>query len=284
MKDLAWVNGEITELHEAKVSFLDHGYFFGYGVYEALKVYDGKAYAVKEHLDRLERSMREIRIKPDFTRQDLSSIMDELIKKSGAKKEAMLYFQVTRGVGPRKHSFSEAKPTLAFLITELPPVPDSFRKEGAKAITLPDERWAHPHIKTLNLLPNVLAKQTAEEQDAYEAILVRDGRITEASSSNVFAVFGDTVVTPPTDGKILGGISRLLVLRFAEQNNIKCKEQYINLAELRKADEIFVTNTGAEVLAITDLDGLEVGKGVPGPYTKKLYELFMNDVRQFLAG
>lgn len=283
MRDLAWINGTISELNEAKVPFLDHGYFFGYGVYEALKVYEGKPYAVEEHMDRLERSMKEVRIQPDFTRNELISIMNDLVAKSGWK-DAVVYLHVTRGVGPRTHSaLKNPKPTLALFVSYLSPVPDNIRAQGVKAITLSDDRWAHPYIKTLNLLPNVLAKQTAEENGAYEAILVnQDGRITEAASSNVFAVFGETLVTPPTDGKILSGITRLLVLRLAEKNGIKYREDYITLDELRKADEVFVTNTGVEVLGVTNLDGEKIGKGIPGPITNRLYELFMKDVEEFL--
>lgn len=284
MTDLAWINGEICDLEEAKVSFLDHGYFFGYGVYEALKVYEGKPFAVDEHLDRLERSMREIRIAPDFTREELLSNINKLIAKS-TLQDAMVYLQVTRGVGPRNHSaLKNAKPFLTMFVSYLPPTPEKYRQNGAKAIILKDDRWAHPFIKTLNLLPNSLAKQIAEEEDAYEAILVREnGYITEGASSNVFAVFGDTILTPPTDGKILAGISRMFVLRIIKKHNLKFKEGYFTAEELSQADEIFVTNTGSEVLPITNLDGNQVGKGEPGPITKKLFEAFMEEVRQDLA-
>jgi D-alanine transaminase len=283
MPDLAWINGEICDLYKAKVPFLDHGYFFGYGVYEALKVYEGKPFAVEEHLDRLEKSMKEIRIRPDFTREELKVIINKLIAESGLQ-DAMVYLQVTRGIGPRNHAaLKNPKPSLTMFVSYLPPTPNNIRRDGAKAIILKDERWAHPFIKTLNLLPNVLAKQIAEENGAYEAILVREnGFISEAASSNVFAVFDDTIVTPPTDGKILAGISRMVVLRIIDKYGLKFKEDYISVEQLKLADELFITNTGAEVLPITNLDGNQIGEGKPGPVSQRLFKLFRKEVREYL--
>jgi D-alanine transaminase len=283
MADLAWINGEICDLHEAKVPFLDHGYFFGYGVYEALKVYEGKPFAFTEHMDRFDRSMKEIRIEPDFTRSDLRAITHDLILQSGLQ-DAMVYMQVTRGVAPRSHgALKNAKPSLTMFISYLPPTPENYRQNGVKAVILKDDRWAHPYIKTLNLLPNVLAKQIAEEHNAYEAILVREnGYVSEAASSNVFAVLGDTIVTAPLDGKILGGISRQIVLRIIAENNLKFKEDYFTAEQLKQAREVFVTNTGAEVLAVTNLDGEPVGNGKPGALTQRLYQSFMEKVRHDL--
>lgn len=283
MPDLAWVNGEITELEEAKVSFLDHGYFYGFGVYEALKLYDGKLFAIEDHLDRLDRSMRGLNIQPDFTREELKNNISDLIKHSQLMK-AFVYLQVTRGVGPRSHApLKNPKPTLSMFISYLPPTPEKFRQDGVKAIIVPDDRWAHPFIKTLNLLPNILAKQEADKKEAYEAIFVREnGNISEASSSNVFAVMNGVVVTPPTDGKILAGITRTILLRVMKKNNISFKEDYFTEEQLKNADEVFITNTGSEVLPITNIDGQFVNDGKPGPITKKLYDLFMQEVPNYL--
>lgn len=282
MPDLAWINGEISALEEAKVSFLDHGYFFGYGVYEAMKVYDGRLFAVQEHLERFERSMKEIRIEPDFTREELINNINDLVKQS-CLKSAIVYFQITRGVGRRIHgALKNTKPSLTMFISYLPPVPEEYRNNGAKAVILPDDRWAYPFIKSLNLLPNVLAKQIAEENDAYEAILVRgNGYISEAASSNVFAVIDDTIVTPPTDGKILAGISRMVVLKLAEKYGLKFKEDYFTADQLRNAQEVFITNTGSEVLPITNIDGNPVGNGRPGPATQKIYQLFQQEIKEY---
>ncbi len=283
MPDIAWVNGEVTDMMEAKVSFFDHGYFYGYGVYEAFKVYDGKPFALDDHLDRLEMSMKEIRIVPDFAREELKKNILDFVA-SSELKDAILYLQVTRGVGPRSHApLKNPKPTLAMFVSYYPPVPHDLRDKGVNCVVLKDERWANPYIKTLNLLPNILAKQVAEEKGGYEAILVREnGNVSEAASSNVFAVFGDTIVTPPTDGRILGGISRLVLLRILEKNNFNYKEEHFTEEQLRKADEVFITSTGVEVLPVTKLDGNPVGKGIPGPITQKLFELFMAEIPNFL--
>lgn len=281
MRELAWVNGEISDLFDAKVSFMDHGYLFGYGVYEALKVYQGKPFAVEEHMDRFERSMQEIRIRPEFSRKETIDIINDMVARSQLQ-DAMIYLQITRGVGPRNSpSLPNARPTLAMFIAQLPPIPESIRRNGVKAVVVKDDRWAHPHIKTLNLLPNILAKQIAEENDAYEAILVReDGMVTEGASSNVYAVIGDTILTRPTDGKILSGITRLVLNKTLAKNGLKTKEDYFTVDEMRAADEVFITNTGVEVLAVTNIDGYKIGNGVPGPITQKLYALFMEEVKQ----
>ncbi len=281
MPELAWVNGEITDLYDAKVPFMDHGYLFGYGVYEALKVYNGKPFCVEEHMDRFERSMKEIRIKPELSREEIIKIIYDLVAKSEFQ-DAFIYLQLTRGVGPRNNpSLPKAKPTLSMFVAYLPPIPDSFRQNGVKAVIVKDDRWAHPHIKSLNLLPNILAKQIAEENDAYEAILAEEnGTVTEGASSNVYAVFKDTIVTRPTDGKILSGITRLVLCKIIEQNGFKYREDYFTTDELKEADEVFITNSGAEVLAVTEIEGKKVGNGLCGPITQKLYNLFMEEVKE----
>lgn len=275
MPGIAWVNGTITSLENAKVSFLDRGYLFGDGVYEALKIHDGRIFAKQEHLDRLDRSMKAIRIVPTWNRAELEKILGDLATRSGLS-DARIYLQVTRGVGPRHHEFSSGMtPTLAIFIDPLPPLPEEIREKGVKAITVADERWYRPYIKTLNLLPNVLARQQAEESGAYEAILIRDGEhVTECSSSNVFIVINDTIITPPTDGRILPGVTRALLLKAAQEANYSIKEDYVKLTELQSANEIFITNTGVEVLGVVELDGKPVGTGAPGRITKELYRLF----------
>jgi len=277
MPDIAWINGVITSLDDARVSFLDRGFLFGDGVYDVLKMCNGRTFAVKEHLDRLDRSMEAIRIRPSWSRLELEEIIRDLAAKSELL-DARIYIQVTRGAGPRKHEFSSGMtPTLAIFIVLQQPFPEEIRKAGVRAITVADERWAHPQIKSLNLLPNVLARQQAEESGAYEAILIRDGElVTECSSSNVFAVLNDTIVTPPTDGRILPGITRDLLLKAAREANYPVKEDYLALTELQSAAEIFVTNTGVEVLGVVELDGKPVGSGMPGRITGDLYRLFVS--------
>ena len=278
MGDLAWVNGTITSLDEAKVPLMDYGYLFGYGVYEAFKVYNGKPFAVDEHLDRLERGLMEVNICPNNTRKELIEIIHTLITKSGYN-DAAVYLHFTKGVGPRNNSYLKYKePVFAAFIAYLPSLPENYRREGVSAISYPDQRWAKPYIKTLNLLPNILAKEHAESMGVYEAILVNDGTITEGASSNIFSVFEDIVITPPTDGKILAGVTRQIIIDLCKENNIEVKEEYMTLNKLKKADEIFITNAGIEILPVSFLDNIKIGKGEPGLYTNKLYELFMNKV------
>jgi D-alanine transaminase len=277
---IAWVNGKITSLEEAQVPFLDRGYFFGDGVYEAIKVTNGKIFALAEHLERFERSMKEIRIPAPKSKEEFTAIIRECVEKAGIPN-AFVYLQVTRGVGPRMHAFlPKAEPMVTLFVSPMAPIEESIREAGVTVITVPDERWAHPHIKTLNLLPNVLAKQAAEEKGAYEAILVLgdtpgEGLVTEAASSNVLAVVDGVVVTPPTNGRILPGVTRAILLEVARAGGIEVVERDLTLKELRKAEEIMVTNTAAEILGVRELDGVPVGKGKPGPVTQKLFELFM---------
>ncbi|HHY27320.1 MAG TPA: D-amino acid aminotransferase [Desulfitobacterium dehalogenans] len=277
---IAWVNGKFSSLQEAQIPFLDRGYFFGDGVYEAVKVCEGKLFALKEHLERFERSMKEIRITPPKTTEEFAALVLESVEKAGIPN-AMVYLQVTRGVGPRIHAFlPEGEPMVTIFVAPMASVEEKVRETGVSCITVPDERWAHPHIKTLNLLPNVLAKQAAAEQGAYEAILVLGtepggGLITEASSSNVAAVIGGKVVTPPLNGRILPGVSRAIMLDTAREAGIEVEEREITLEELRSAEEIMLTNTGCEVLGVGKLDGVTVGKGGVGPITRRLYEIFM---------
>lgn len=288
MTEIAWVNGKITSLEEAQVPFLDRGYFFGDGVYEAIKVTGGKLFALEEHLERFERSMKEIRISAPKTRAEFSAIIRECVDKAEIP-DAMVYLQVTRGVGPRMHQFlPKSEPMVTLFICRMDSAEESVRKAGVTCITVADERWAHPHIKTLNLLPNVLAKQIAAEHGAFEAIFVRGeeprgGLVTEASSSNIAAVIDGQVVTPPTNGGILPGVTRAIMLETAREAGITVTERDLTLEELRRAEEIMVMSTGVEVLGVRELDGVPVGKGEVGPITQKLYEVFMKALAKRLS-
>ncbi|MEL1133853.1 D-amino acid aminotransferase [Desulfitobacterium sp. THU1] len=277
---IAWVDGKITSMEEARIPFLDRGYFFGDGVYEAVKVIEGKLFALEEHLERFERSMKEIRITPPKTKAEFTDIIRECIEKAGIPN-AMVYLQVTRGVGPRMHAFlPQGEPMVTLFVAPMDSLEESVRVAGVSCITVPDERWAHPHIKTLNLLPNVLAKQAAAEKGAFEAIFVLGtepggGVVTEASSSNIAAVINGKVVTPPLNGRILPGVSRAIMLETARAAGIEVEEREITLEELLSAEEVILTSTGVEVLGVRELDGVTVGQGVAGPLTRRLYEVFM---------
>ena len=285
-QDLAWINGEISPAEEARVPFLDHGYLFGFGVYETMKTYGGKLFALKEHFDRLEQSMHALEIKPELSREKLRHILEDLVAQAAHDTESFVYLQVTRGPGPRHEiRLPSARPTVGIFVTAMPLLAEEVRRRGVTAISLPDERWRNPHMKTLNLLPNMLAKMKAQTAGAYEAIFYKEegGLVTEGASSNVFAVCGQTVVTPPADGRILQGVTRLRLLQSAAKRGIIIREKSITLDELRRADEIFISSTGVEALGISTLDEVTIGDGQAGPMSLKLYTWFMEDIAEELG-
>ncbi|MDR1603832.1 MAG: aminotransferase class IV [Gracilibacteraceae bacterium] len=284
MPDLAWIDGDVMPLTEARVSYLDHGYFYGYGVYEACKAFAGKIYALAEHMARLNKSLRALEIRPELSGAALRRCMEELVAYSGYA-EAFLYLQITRGVGWRGPGRPAGPPFTTMFVTELESMSAEEWDAGVAALTLPDERWAHPDIKSLNLLPNILAKEKALAAGAQEAIFYNDRDwVTEAASSNVFAVSaGGEIVTPPLDGHILAGVSRLLVLRRARADKIRIKETILKRAELARAAEIFITGTGAEIIPVTRLDGAQIGAGRAGTWTRRLYDSFLQAKKAFIA-
>ncbi len=271
MRELAWINGSTTELSEARVSLEDRGFFFGDGVYETLRIYHGKPFYLRPHLQRLERSAEAILLKLPYTLEELEAIMLQLIEDSGSK-EAYLYLQLTRGSAPRNHLFPEGvKPTLALYVRAFPPRFGTVSKTGAPCITLPDERWLHCNIKTINLLPNVLAKEKARQAGAYEAILYRPGGVvTEGSSTNVFAVRGGAVYTHPESDLILSGITRQVILGLLSEAGIHCREEAVSLEQLCDAAEVWVSSSVAEIVPVNSLDGKPVGEGKPGPITQQV--------------
>jgi len=281
MKGLAWINGNVGSLEHATISLHDRGYLFGDGVYELIKIYNGRPYTLTEHIQRLEHSLNGIRIKVDFSMEKWTELITDLVAQSKLK-DAYVYIQVTRGVCPRLHHFSsDLRPSIVIYVCEMSDMEKGIRENGVSAITVPDERWSHPHLKTVNLIPNVLAKQSASEAGAYEALFIDAQRnITEGSSSNVFAVFENRLVTPACDGKILGGITRLIIQRLCQENGILLNEESLSYERLLLADEIFISSTGREIIGIVKLDGKIIGDGQPGPITKKIFDLYMQDINQ----
>ncbi|HWJ02254.1 MAG TPA: D-amino acid aminotransferase [Verrucomicrobiae bacterium] len=276
MKELAWVNGVVSEIGEAKISCLDRGHIFGDGVYEVIRVYGGKPFAQKEHLDRLFRSLEAIKISKPMGQSELAFLLTELVMDSGIM-EAQIYLQVTRGIAPRTHAFPPAhiKPSLVVFVSKVEPLDLALRDKGGKAVTVPDDRWKHCYIKSINLLPNVLAKETAKCSGVHEAIFVREGDIvSEGSSSNVFVVVEGKLITPPTDGRILAGITRGIFIKLAREMGFEVREEELALAKLRSADEVFFTGTLSEFLPIVELDGKLICNGVVGPVGQKLYAAY----------
>ncbi|MCA1595425.1 MAG: aminotransferase class IV [Chloroflexi bacterium] len=279
MPDIACVNGLFTPLEEATVLVNDRGFLFGDGVYEAIRSYDGRLWALDRHLVRLEHSLAELMI-PFRGLPALRAWIEEAMERAGYSN-AIVYLQITRGAAARQHAFDETlSPTVVVTVRPVTIIPTEQRSAGVPAITMPDLRWERRDIKSINLLPNVLAKHQAARAGAFEAILVDpDDRITEGSSSNVFAVFDGAVHTAPADHRILGGITRDLVIAVAGRMGIVVEEAPFTLGQLRTADEIFLSGTVSEVLAVTRLDGAAVGDGAVGPLTRRLAEGYSACVR-----
>ena len=284
MKELTYFNGEMVEPGAKVVSLDDRGYCFGDGVYEVVRVYNGRAFAFSYHQDRLYRSMREMDIPVRMPPDELQELHEIMIEQSEIT-DGYIYLQITRGVTPRHHAFERSKlePQMYMFIKPITTDLEALQ-QGVKAITLPDERWARVDIKTLNLIPNILAQTKAEKKGAYTAILVRDGIVTEGATSNVFVMKDGVCYTHPADHHILKGITRqLVVTRVAPTAGITVIEREFDEAFLQDADEIFFTDTIGGIIPITTLNREPVGDGKPGKAAKVLAEQLQHLMEEGLA-
>lgn len=284
MKELTYFNGEMVEPGAKVVSLDDRGYCFGDGVYEVVRVYNGRAFAFSYHQDRLYRSMREMDIPVRMPPDELQELHEIMIEQSEIT-DGYIYLQITRGVTPRYHAFERSKLEPQMYMFIKPITTDlGALQEGVKAITLPDERWARVDIKTLNLIPNILAQTKAEKKGAYTAILVRDGIVTEGATSNVFVMKDGVCYTHPANHHILKGITRqLVVTRVAPTAGITIIEREFDEAFLKDADEIFFTDTIGGIIPITTLNREPVGDGKPGKAAKVLAEQLQHLMEEGLA-
>jgi len=274
MPDIGFVNGRFMPLGEATVSLEDRGYQFGDGIYEVLRSYQGTFFQLEAHLARLERSAKAIELQSPYTPAEWMAHVAEGIR-LGQYAESKVYLQITRGVAPRDHLFPAAAiPTAVMTVREMRPLDSSLRARGVAAVTLPDLRWGRCDIKTINLLPNVLARQRAKAAGAFEAILIRGDELTEGAVSNVMVVVGGVVATPPEGPHILPGVTRSVVLDLARKAGVPVQERRLTLRELQNADEMFLTGTTVEILSVVQLDGAKVGTGSPGPLTLLLNDRF----------
>jgi len=272
---LVWLNGQTMPLNEARVSVLDRGFLFGDGVYEVVSVYDGKPFLLDEHLGRLERSMEAVRLDNPHDRDTWKQIINQVVS-ANDDPEQSLYIQVTRGTAAlRDHKFP-ANPEATVLVMATPGEPAALElvRNGIRAVVLDDIRWEQCSIKSTMLLANVLLRQQALDAGAQEAILVRDGHLTEGAASNVFVVIDGVVVTPPNSDELLPGITRAFVLGLCRNHGVPCEERAVSEAELRSADEIWISSSRKEVLAVVDLDGKKVGNGTPGAIFAGVIEWF----------
>jgi D-alanine transaminase len=275
LQNLAWIDGLLINLAEAKVPLEDRGYLLGDGVYEVTRVYNGRPFYLSAHLERLQRSADAIRIAIPYSKPQIEKAADELISKSGCG-EGYIYMQVTRGSAKRDHLFpADTPPSMTMYTRELNAVLPAEAVAPIKCITLPDERWLNCHIKTVNLLPNLLARQKASEAGAVEAILYRPGDlVTEGTRSNVFAVIDGTIRTHPTTNLILPGVTRSIVLSILNDLAIAYREVAFTLQELSKASEVWITSTTMEVNPVAEIDGQPIGGAVPGSICAQLMKKF----------
>lgn len=266
-----YLNGQYLPLTEAKVSVLDRGFLFGDGVYEVIPSYYGRLFHLQEHLERLENSLSAIRLTNPHTCEQWQDIFAPMLD---TNLNQYIYLQITRGVADKRdHAFPESVvPTVFAMCSNI--VPFSGRDSGIKAVTMDDSRWKLCNAKTIMLLANILHRQAALDQDCAEAILVKDGDITEGAASNVFAVIDGVLLTPPKDHSILPGITRDVILDIATKNHIACREDSISLDALQSADEIWITSSTREIIPVIELDGKPVADGKPGPLWRRMDQLF----------
>ncbi|MCX8048347.1 MAG: D-amino acid aminotransferase [Methylohalobius sp.] len=273
---IVYLNGEFIPLSQAKIPILDRGFLFGDGVYEVIPAYGGKLFRLEQHLTRLEQSLRGIRLDPPLAPAEWRQVLNELLK---GECDQAVYLQITRGAYPnRDHAFpSVIQPTVFAMATPLA----AGSPQPAKAITCEDIRWQWCHLKTINLLANVLLRQQAIERGCQEAVLVRDGLVTEGAASNIFAVIDGVLTTPPKGPKLLPGITRDLILELAAAHGLPHQEREIQASELTRAEEVWYTSSTRELVPIVELDGSPVGNGRPGKVFWRMYELFQNYKRAY---
>lgn len=275
---LVYLNGKIVEHTDAMISATDRGFLFGDGVYEVTRVVNGQFFREKEHIKRLEQGLKGLKINLNSSEiENISAISRELLKKNHHDKgEASVYLQVTRGAAwPRTHSFPNppVKPTV-YISTNLFKPHTDLHLSGVDAITLQDVRWTRCNLKTVNLLPNTLAKQMAEDAGVNSAILIRDGVITESPNANIFGVKNGELFTFPASNYILSGITRLTVLEIAETLRIPVHFLPVRADELFELDELFFSGTTTDIQPVIIIDGKKVGRGKPGPVVKKIQNVY----------
>ena len=279
---LAYLNGQFLPRSTATISVEDRGFVFGDGVYEVWRVVNGRLFETERHLARLEFGLGELRIRlPEpLSLPAIEEIADRLLRESALTTgEATFYVEVTRGAAPRAHAFPAGSPppTVYATVNRLNP-PEELRARGAAAITMPDIRWLRCDIKTIQLLPNVFAKQAAAERGAVDALMIRDGVVTEGSHANVIGVLDGTIRTHPTNHLVLAGITRAIILDMARQFGVPVREEPIAERDIPNLEELFLVGTTTDVMPIVRIDDRPVRDGTPGPITTRL----VNEFRAYL--
>lgn len=275
-----YLNGSFVDHNDAKVSVADRGFIFGDGVYEVTRIINGKPFREKEHLERLEQGLKSLKINIDHSvLDDIPKISQQLLEKNDLMEgEAAIYLQITRGTAwPRTHTFPnpDVKPSIYLSASAFTPHTE-LHKNGVDVITLADVRWTRCNIKTVQLLPNTLAKQQAQDAGVNSALLIRDGVITESPNANIFGVKDGELYTFPESNYILSGITRQVVLEIAEKLDIPVHFNPIRQEELFELDELFFSGTTTDIQPVTVIDGKNLGTGKPGPVVKAIQEEHAN--------
>ena len=274
-----YLNGEFTQLQNAKISVMDRGFIFGDGIYEVVPVYGGQPFRFAQHMARLERSLAELRITNPMSRAEWAAIASKLIADyaqstgaDGQNGDQMIYIQVSRGVAMRDHVMPENITPTVFVMSNKMSVPsEAVRQQGVVCVTADDFRWEKAHIKSTSLLGAVFSRQISFDAGATETVMFRDGYLSEAAASNVWVVKNGKLLGTPKDNLVLEGIRYGLIEKLCQQQGIGFELRRISRAEVLQADELLLSSASKEVLAITTLDGQPVGNGRPGPVGERLY-------------
>lgn len=273
---MIYLNGHFMPLEQAMIPVLDRGFIFGDGIYEVIPVYSRQPLRLAEHLRRLQNSLDGIGLKNPHSAAEWSKLLQELIACNDGEDQ-YLYLHITRGVAKRDHAFPKVVvPTVFMMSSPLSPPAVELKSSGVTAITAQDNRWLRCDIKAISLLPNVLLRQLAVAAGTMEAVLLRDGFLTEGSASNIFVVSHGVLLAPPKNHLMLPGITYDLILELAAANHIPLQVGPVAEAVVRSADELWLTSSTREVLPITELDGKLIGAGQPGPVFKRMDALYQN--------
>jgi D-alanine transaminase len=282
---VVYINGEYLPQSQAKVSVLDRGFLFGDGVYEVIPVFSGKPLRLNKHLERLQRSMNRVLLKNPLTQEQWQDIFQTLLD-SNPGGDRSIYLQVTRGAAPvRDLSISVGvEPTVFVMVNDINPVDFAGLANGIEAVTVDDFRWKACDIKSISLIANVMIRLRANELNVMDAVMVRDGLVTEGTASNIFVVHQGIISTPPKSDCLLPGITRDLVIELARANGFKLEERDINQDELETADEIWLTSSTREIAPVVKLDDHVIGDGVAGEYWKKIIAIYQDYKQELRNG
>jgi len=282
MTEIVYLNGDFMPLENARVSVLDRGFIFGDSVYEVIPVYSRHPFRLAEHLARLRNSLDAVRLEAPLADAEWTRLIYEIIERNAAEDQAV-YLQVTRGVARRDHAFPKrVSPTVFMMSSPLSTPSRELVEKGASTVSANDFRWLRCDIKVTSLLANCLLRQRSVDAEADEVVMFRDGYLTEGSSSNVFAVKAGVLLAPPKNHLVLPGITYDVVLELASAQKIPTEVREVSEDEVRAADELWLTSSSREVLAVTRLDGRPVGDGKPGAVFKVVYKAFQEFKRKIM--